>query len=232
MSYHEYMTTYGQDAYASSFLFSRPVYIAELSKTANVVVAMGLLSCRLTRVERTHVDHPDGRAENVAEHSLMLVKVAVYVARQQYPQLDAGKVAMFAACHDDVEAYVGDTPTDAIDAGGLAAKHSRETAGIRQLAWEFNDLIPNYVDDVTSYEDQTLPEARFVRLIDKILTLIIHIDDEDNAKRYFDKDTFVMMNIKKAERFTTEYPEFAELMRLHMEIAMYVYRQTYLCGDT
>lgn len=93
---------------AKQFYFERPPYIESISEAANVAFAMGAVASRLVAEERTRCNHPDGRAENVAEHSFMLAKVAPELAILLYPKLDPGLVARFAIVHDDVEAYVGD----------------------------------------------------------------------------------------------------------------------------
>jgi len=215
----------------SDFLYRVPDHIDELSDEANLVMAVGSMASQLTRVLRTHVDHPGGRAENVAEHCLMLVKVAVRLAQRYYPELNAGLIAIYAADHDDVEAYVGDTPTDRITEEGLRQKQRLEARAVEQLSREFGTISPEYARDVQTYEQQLVPEARFVRLVDKILTLVIHFDDNgQNLYQYFSQDHFLKWTIDNANRFTTEYPEFADVVALRTEIAMYLYRKYYLAG--
>lgn len=134
-----------------AMLFSVPDHIDSLSDKANLSLAFGYLTSRLCAEERTRTVHPDGRNENVAEHSLMLVKVAVALAEKYYPNLNSGKVAIYASLHDDVEAYVGDTPTDHIANHSPTDKKQREAEALHQLEKEFSDITPAYVNHVKTY---------------------------------------------------------------------------------
>lgn len=160
------------------FKFSVPVPIPTLSDTANIALAFGYLVSRLASEERTRTVHPDGRNENVAEHSLMLVKVATVIAELYYPQLDSGRVAIFASLHDDVEAYVGDTPTDSIARHDATEKKQREERALEQISHEFASISSRYVQHVQAYEKQEETEARFVRVVDKIMVELIHFPNK------------------------------------------------------
>lgn len=111
------------------FLFTIPAVNDNLSSGAKLSIQMGALAGSLVTVERTRVIHPDGRAENDAEHSFMLAKVAPELANELYPELDDNLVARFAILHDDVEAYVGDTPTDALADLDQSPKDALERIG-------------------------------------------------------------------------------------------------------
>ncbi|HET7630108.1 MAG TPA: HD domain-containing protein [Candidatus Saccharimonadales bacterium] len=205
------------------FYFERPEMVDGLSTPANLAIAIGAIASRLVREERTRTNHPDGRLENVAEHSLMLVKVAVALAQEFYPDLDAGKVAIAAANHDDVEAYVGDTPTDRINGNDLTSKAEREAIGLHQLTKEYGDLAPTYVKAVGQYEAQTDPHDRFVRVVDKLMTLLIHLpNDGQSIKDNYPKDEFIRLTEEAHQRLITEYPDFAELVELRRELAYHL----------
>src|SRR3712207_5365806 len=49
------------------------------------------------------------RSDNDAEHSWSLSLMAVALAPEINPQLDVGKISIFATVHDLVEIYAGDT---------------------------------------------------------------------------------------------------------------------------
>jgi len=210
----------------SDYLFTIPAYDETLSRAANIAVASGALASRLVAEQRTRTTHPDGRRENVSEHSHMLAKVAYALACNMYPRLDRGKVVMYAILHDDVEAYVGDTPTDRITSEERMAKKERETLGARQLMTEFETLMPEYAVSVAKYEAQREPEARFVRVVDKIMTLLIHIPNEGRQlKKNWTFAALTAATIESAERLTMEYPEYDELIVVRTEIAMYIARK-------
>jgi len=206
------------------FQFTAPAREDDLSEQANLAVGIGAMASRLVAEERTRCVHPDGRAENVAEHSLMLVKVAVALAGRFYPHLDAGKVAIYAAGHDDVEAYVGDTPTDLVNGmPDFTAKEAREKAGLAALVAEYASIAPDYAATIETYEAQQEPEARFVRIVDKLMVILIHIPNQGaELKRHYTERTFVDNNATIIEKFRNEYPEFTELHDLRLELAQYV----------
>lgn len=207
----------------NGFHFQRPEYVEGLSHKANLAMAMGAMASRLVSEERTRTIHPDGRRENVAEHSLMLVKVAVQLARAMYPHLDAGIVAIKAADHDDVESYVRDTPTDRISEQGRDEKAQRETRGSHQLALEYGEIAPGYVRDHAEYEAQNDPHSRFVRVVDKIMVVLIHIPNKGKTLREnYTYEDFVAKTHETAARLFGEYPEYNELIDLRTEIAMYL----------
>ncbi len=202
-----------------NFQFKRPEFEG-VSDVANAALGIGALASKLVQEERTRVEHPDGRTENVAEHSLSLVKVARELAVKLYPELDQNLVGSYASVHDDVEAYVGDTPTDFITDEGLEQKRQREKLGIAQLKKEYADL-PSYVQLIEDYEAQEIPEARFVRIIDKIMPILTHFANEGKVmKENYSSET--LLNLKRrnesVRKYLEEYPEFKEVVDLREEL--------------
>lgn len=216
----------------TSFLYAIPEWIDELSRPANVAVASGSLASRLVRELRTRTVHPDGRRENVSEHSLMLAKVAYALACEAHPHLDRGKVVIYAILHDDVEAYVGDTPTDRITPSGRAEKKLREARGLRQLVHEFSSLLPEYTVYVSLYEGQDDAEARFVRVVDKLMPLLIQLADNGaELRRHWTFEKLTWWTIQTANELYEQYPEYGNLIGIRTELAMYVARTYLLDAD-
>jgi 5'-deoxynucleotidase YfbR-like HD superfamily hydrolase len=214
-----------------NFLFRLPELEGELSEKARDVIYMASLAERLAEEQRKRVAHPSGRPENVSEHSLMLVKVAVALAQKYYPELDSGKVAQYAACHDDVEAYVGDTPTGEWCNTDYEAKESLEAKGLAQLEQDFSAFFPKYVETIKIYERQKDAESRFVRMVDKVLCTAIQVTDGgQEANRHFTKEAFVSNEQHRLEKHKTQYVDWQEVLELQREIAQYVAR--YLFGKS
>ena len=206
-----------------NFLFRKPPTDNRLSNQANLAVAFGALSSRLVQELRTRTIHPDGRSENVAEHTLMLVKVATSLAQEYYSELDAGRVAIYASLHDDVEAYVGDTPTDSIAKHNSDDKKQREEAGLMQLTSEFKPVAPAYVRYATEYEAQVIAEARFVRVVDKIMVELIHLPNEGSElKKYYTPESAGEATKRNADKLMLQYPEYEQLIAVRSEIAHYM----------
>jgi 5'-deoxynucleotidase YfbR-like HD superfamily hydrolase len=144
----------------------------------DAMVDLGRLALAFGRIDRTAVYHPDGvTPESDTDHTVMLGWLACALAARCFPHLDLGLVAQFALVHDAPEVYAGDTPTLRIDAAGRAAKAAREQAAVRRLHAEFAARLPWFPDVIAVYEAQVLPEARFVRGLDKVLPKIVHLLD-------------------------------------------------------
>lgn len=205
------------------FLFKRPEYEGSLSRGSNIALAMGALASRLTQEERTRTYHPDGRRENVAEHSYMLAKVALAIRDELFPGLDRGKIAIYSLDHDDVEGWVGDTPTDVIANHDPYTKKEREAAGVKQLAREYMGLTSAYVEDVLAYERQDELEAQFVRIIDKFMVLLIHIPNQgESLRRHYTYEQYLESTRSTEQMLLEQYPHWIELIAMRTELAHYV----------
>lgn len=186
---------------------------------AHMALQLARLSSRLALEERTLVNHPTGRAENVAEHSHMLALVAPAIAEAFYPQLDAGLVSRFATVHDVVEAYVGDTTTHKITEEELKLKQEREAKGLEQLLIEYS-WLSNFTRLVEQYEAQEIPEARFVRIIDKWMPILVHFSDGGKTLKEYASSGELKNNIStNAKRLTAKYPEYEELIAVRAELS-------------
>jgi 5'-deoxynucleotidase YfbR-like HD superfamily hydrolase len=120
---------------------------------------------RVPRYNETH-------RENDAEHSLMVAVLSVELANELRPELDKGLLAQFSNVHDFVEIAVGDTPTYHLSEQELLDKHALEQAALESLL----DTLPPYTAQLLlQYEQQSSPEARFVRAVDKLAPLLVDI---------------------------------------------------------
>lgn len=207
----------------SEFLFAKPEHVPGLSDAANAAIALAALSSRLAQENRTRSFHPDGRPENVAEHSHMLSLVAVPLAQTFFPHLDSGMVARYCPIHDIVEAYVGDTPTDRIDSIELDAKETREKVAIEQLCREYAAVAPQFIADIVAYEAQVDLESRFVRMVDKLMPLLVQLPDHGNSMRvHYSAEEWQSINDTKIAQFLESYPDQTAVIRFREEINTYV----------
>ena len=214
--------------YENGFLFERPHLPEGTPEGTELAVAMGAIASRRAVEQRTRVVHPDGRRENVSEHGDMLVTVATAFYRKYYDRLpescSEGMIALYANLHDDIEAYVGDTPTDFITADGLVSKQDLETQGMEQMIKEYESLDPVYVERLRAYEEQIDPNARFVRLVDKFMTLLVHIPNGGLMIRenYPSREEFMRSVQAHHERLHAQFPEMGWLVELRRELAVYL----------
>lgn len=147
----------------------------------DAVVHLGQLALAFGRVNRATY-HEDGvTPESDTDHTVMLALIACAIAARTEPGLDVGLVAQMALIHDLVEVYAGDTATLRIDATGLADKRAREAAALERLRAEFAATLPWLPEMLALYEEQKIPEARFVRGLDKAMPKITHLG---NGARY------------------------------------------------
>lgn len=135
------------------------------------LLALGDLTTRFAKVERAP-RYPSGDRENDLEHSYHLAVSATELAADYYPELDAGLVAQFSLVHDLPESYAGDTWTLDISDEDRAKKESAEAKATTKL---LKELPPHTAELLKRYEQQIEPEARFVRLVDKLTPTIINI---------------------------------------------------------
>jgi 5'-deoxynucleotidase YfbR-like HD superfamily hydrolase len=137
-------------------------------------LALARLSLAFGRVERATF-HEDGRRpETDTDHTVMLALVACDLLPLLCLELDVGLVSQFAIVHDLVEAKCGDTQTLTLDEEGRKAKALRERVALELLAQEFGETSW-VVRTLRRYEEQIEPEARYVRVLDKVLPKLTHI---------------------------------------------------------
>jgi 5'-deoxynucleotidase YfbR-like HD superfamily hydrolase len=135
------------------------------------LLGLGSLTVRFATVERAP-RYPDGSRETDVEHSFHLALSAIELAADYYPDLDIGLVAQFSLVHDLPETYSGDVWTFEISDADMAKKIEAEIKATKRL---LEELPPYMAQLLERYEKQVEPEARFVRLIDKMLPAIINM---------------------------------------------------------
>ena len=181
------------------------------------LITLGGVSIKLASVTRVML-YGEDKFENDAEHSFHLGLSAVELAGSYYPNLDTGLVAQFSLVHDLTEAYVGDIPSFKIQEDEKRAKEEAEAIALEKL---LNELPAHTATLLKRYEQQSEQEARFVRLIDKLIPAVVHIVEPDSNKKYFLK-RFDVEDIRKfdegmekrAKELADSFPEFDTLMVL------------------
>jgi 5'-deoxynucleotidase YfbR-like HD superfamily hydrolase len=164
--------------------------------------ALARLALRFSRVERI-TRHEDGvRLETDSDHSIMLALVACNLAPAI---LNRARIAEFAIVHDLVETYSGDVQTLTIDAAGRSAKEERERAAFARIRDEFG-ADSWIVRTFESYEAQVEHEARYVRLMDKVLPKLTHLFNGCVAAReLIDLPGFIASHEAQHRKLSGEY---------------------------
>lgn len=152
------------------------------------------------------------RYENDAEHSYHLALSAVEMAAIHYPELDTGLVAQFALVHDMPERYSSDTPSYKLSPEERASKEDAEKEALERL---LKELPPHLADLLERYEQQAEPEARFVRLVDKLMPAVIHtVAIESNTEVFLghyditSAEQLLQGSLEKTKMLREMFPEF------------------------
>ncbi|THB63044.1 MAG: HD domain-containing protein [Desulfovibrio sp.] len=122
-----------------------------------------------------------GRQESTAEHSWRLSLFALLACRE-YPALDPLKIVQLAIVHDLGEAIHGDIP--APEQKGPKDKQEREDMVdlLRPLPCGLREEMLSLWEE---YEYVKTPEARLVKALDKLETLLQHVQGA-NPQDYVD----------------------------------------------
>lgn len=105
------------------------------------------------------------RCESVAEHSLFVALLSLFIVDSHFPEADAGRAMRIALLHDLGEAYVGDlTPHDGV---GREDKHAMERQAMEQLVGKL-PRGAEYLALWDEYEQGSSFEGRLVRQVDRL----------------------------------------------------------------
>lgn len=113
-----------------------------------------------------------GRRESVAEHSWRLSLMAC-VLHHHRPDVDLARVLQMCVVHDLGEALRGDIP--APDRDAVPDKVARERADLRRLAAQLPAALREEIVSLwEDYEAGASPEARLVKGLDRLETILQH----------------------------------------------------------
>ena len=111
-----------------------------------------------------------GRHESVAEHSWRLVLMA-YLVKNEFPDLDIGKVMLMCTVHDLGEAVTGDIPAfEKTEEDSAVEANAVERLLAHLPAQERGELTELFAE----MEAQETQEARLYKALDKLEALIQH----------------------------------------------------------
>ena len=107
---------------------------------------------------------PKEQCETVAEHSLGVALLALFLAEEWFPALDKVKLVWMGLLHDFGEIYAGDIVPGKMS---LADKHGLERKSVERV---FGRLAkgPEYLATWEEFEAGQTAEARFVKEIDRL----------------------------------------------------------------
>jgi 5'-deoxynucleotidase YfbR-like HD superfamily hydrolase len=174
-----------------------------MTPTAADFKALAALVLRFGQVERL-TQHPDGRPETDTTHTVMLALAAVLLAPSI--GLDPGKCAIAALVHDLPEAYAGDVPTlKRLTEAQQCAKDLAEASAVRRIRAE----LPVLGGLIGDYEAQYTPEARMIKVLDKIMPKLTHLHDKCAVPRQqgMPKEALRAVQVLQGASLRRRYPE-------------------------
>ena len=104
------------------------------------------------------------QCETVAEHSLGVTLLALFLADEHFPELDKGKLVLMGLLHDFGEIYAGDIVPGKMS---LADTHELERKSVERV---FSKLAKGeeYLAVWEEFEAAQTAEARFMKEIDRL----------------------------------------------------------------
>lgn len=173
-------------------------------------LAVALLAQSLALTPRATALHT-GDPESVTDHTVALGWLAVAVCPAR---MDPAKVALFATVHDLLEAVTGDTNTLTATPAERAAKDAAETAALLAL----RGRIPHpLLSAVADYEEQTVPEARFVKVLDKTVPKLCHLLNMRHLAAMMPRAELAAFLANQSARLRADYPDQPEALALFDE---------------
>lgn len=155
------------------------------------ITKLASLALDFGKVDRI-TSHQDGiHPESDTDHTVMLGILGTALASKLYKDLDLGLVAQFALVHDLVEVHAGDTPTlVGVTPDFSKKKEKREKIAFNKIKKEFGGHFDWIHETIEKYEKLDTKEARFIKVLDKILpkiTVILNkakaVNDKNLANR-------------------------------------------------
>lgn len=150
-----------------------------------------------------HCYTSEGRSESVAEHTWRLCLMAL-VFDDYFPDVDFARLVKICLIHDLGEAIGGDIPAPL--QAGLPDKAAAERRDLLEL---LAPLPPQLRDEITvlwdEYERAETPEARLAKGLDKLETILQHIQGRNP------EDFDYRFNLHYGRNYTEDDPLIAAL---------------------
>ena len=164
------------------------------------------------KVTRRSAYTSTGDAESVAEHSWRLCLMAL-VLRDEFPEVDIGRLVAMCVVHDLGEAIGGDVPAPEQAArlarDPTASKSAQERADLLTLLEPLPTRIRAEITALwDEYEAAKSPEARVAKALDKLETILQHTQGENPPE--FDYG----FNLGYGRAFTSDHPTIVRLREM------------------
>ena len=194
-----------------------------IEKRVDELIALSDIVYQFIDVKRATMRQ--NRCETDGEHTLHLQMLATSYAAEYYPQLDTGKIALYAMVHDFVEVFAGDVNSLTATPEQLAAKGLTEKLAFDRLRRELGEAWPTLIQLVHDYEMLEDAEARFVKLFDKCDPAFTHAENRGAALRemgIFSKADYDVSLEAADGRLQMYAEEFPDIMAIRQNLCQRV----------
>lgn len=186
----------------------------------NELKKVAILCLDFGKIERKTF-HQDGIThETDTTHTVMLSVLAPALAEKLYPNLNIGLIAQFAIVHDLTEAITGDYDTLLNSSQEFKRqKKEQEELALKKIQKDFGDNLPWIYKTIAHYERLDCPEARFVKILDKILPKIVRlVGNRVSNKEHFQtiSETYAKQIIDM-EKIGHDMPELIQVLKIAQE---------------
>ncbi|WP_106475738.1 HD domain-containing protein [Phytohalomonas tamaricis] len=144
-----------------------------------------------------------GQRESTAAHTWRLCLMAM-VFEEEFADIDFAKLLKICVLHDLGEAINGDIP--AIEQDPAKGKSAQEREDLQTLLAPLDaKLQVQFLALWDEYENASSPEARLVKGLDKLETLLQHNQGDNPA------DFNYAFNLSYGQKYTSTHPLFIEI---------------------
>jgi 5'-deoxynucleotidase YfbR-like HD superfamily hydrolase len=125
--------------------------------------------------------------------------------------------------------YAGDTMSVNLTKEGKEDKDKREASSLQKIERQFMRIYPWITETINEYESLESKEARFVKVLDKVMTRITNILDNGAAIRHHGLSYEEMRRHygKQREIMETQVTEFPELLEVVDVMTEYMFSHIY-----
>lgn len=151
-------------------------------KDLKELMSLVLLINKFSVIHRV-VKNIDGTLETDTQHSYLMAVVSWYLISKHKLPLNLEKVLIYSLVHDLVEVYAGDVPAYEQTSDNRKTKKELEQQALERISQELPHF-PDLTQYMKDYEDQSDPEGKFVRTLDKIIPILtIDINNDELVKK-------------------------------------------------
>jgi len=164
--------------------------------------------------EMRYAGRPDAKSDSVAAHSWRLALMAFLITDELKLNINKEKAIKLALIHDIVESIAGDACYVDVTLGKITKeqKQAQEKEAIEQIKLS---LPENHGTEIYNlwqeYENQTTPEGKFIKALDKIEGLTHLIEQGHKCYNYPE------MIPNYADPHVKKYPELTPILKLIKE---------------